>query len=629
MYVVSAAPDDPSAPMSPEAADGLRYGVPVTFRGNSGFFHPAGGAVGVVLCSPWGFEDLTMRKSWRLLAEALSAAGHPCLRFDYPGTGNSLGRGSDVSSCDSWVEAIHHAAACLRLKSGVKRFVFLGQSLGAALAVAAARSRSDVVGLQLIAPVVKGRAYARELAATAALVAQRLGIAHQPSDEEALNVVGFPLSRAMVDSLKRLDLSDLQGVAGLHVTIFDQDDRKAAAELCGTLRRAEAVVAMEPIAPYHLLISDATTIQPLPVDAARVVAALGGGCRAAPLARVDDGHRPAILSTAAFREEALRFGADDALFGVLCRPARAPRPTAPAVVLLNRGLNPHLGWRRVSVEHARALAAAGIASLRFDLAGLGESRDEPGRPANLIYSDLLLPDIGAAVGVLARRGFERVALAGVCSGAYMALVAARHDPRVTEVFAVNPQRFVWNPAERPEDVIRYGLRSMNDYVGDVRSAGALKKLFRSRRRILPAMHYLLKRSLKHAMAGIPLGLRSTLMPGSMAARVHAAFRTLAEHGTRVHLLFTPGDPGLLELRNFYGREGRHMRHPNVGVAVIADADHNLTATRASDAMLAQLLAFAEAGAPRDDGSQLASPCGATASRTAPSTKSSQRAVCPT
>jgi hypothetical protein len=61
------------------------------------------------------------------------------------------------------------------------------------------------------------------------------------------------------------------------------------------------------------------------------------------------------------------FGQNYRLAGVLCRPAaQAPLTT---ILFLNTGGNPHFGWGRMSVEHARALAAHGVASLRLDLAG--------------------------------------------------------------------------------------------------------------------------------------------------------------------------------------------------------------------------------------------------------------------
>ena len=425
MYVVSEAFSEPADVVAP---DGLSYGMPCAFKGCAGFFHPAGGSTGVVLCSPWGFEDLVMRKSWRLLAEAIAAAGYPCLRFDYPGTGDSLGHSGEIEAVAPWIEAIHDAAEVLRLNSGVRRFVFIGQSLGAMLAVEAARSRSDVVALQLIAPVARGRHYMRELAATATMVAERIGIELEHAPDEGLSVLGFGLSRAMVDSLKTLDLMKVADLGVRDVTIFDSADRKAGAEVSEHLRRSGLAVTLERVEPYHLMVSDATEIQPLPVSRERVVAALRRAAPAAPAAAVDAPRFPDALVTDVFREEPVRFGPADALFGIVTRPL-VDRVDAPAIVMLNRGLNPHVGWRRVSVDHARALAASGITSLRFDVAGLGESRDEPGRPANLIYSDLLLPDVRAAVDLLVRRGHARIALSGVCSGAFIALSAARRPTR--------------------------------------------------------------------------------------------------------------------------------------------------------------------------------------------------------
>lgn len=582
MYLVSAALDAPELPAVP---DGLSYGAPVAFAGCSGFLHGANGSVGVVLCSPWGFEELTMRKSWRLLAESIAAAGYPCLRFDYPGTGDSLGRATEVGSVDVWIESIKNAADFLRSKSGVRTFVFLGQSLGATLAVAAAQRRTDVDGLILVAPVMKGRSYVRELAATAALVSQRVGIAVEPGPDEALSVIGFALSPSMVDSLKGLALTACERTDAA-VVVFDSSDRKTGAEAFEHFRKIGARVQAETVAPFHLMISDATVVQPLPVSPEQVVAALRHNHPTQPFSGGRPTLLPPVLATDAFQEEPIRFGPDNALFGVLCRPTR-PRADGSAVLLLNRGLNPHTGWRRVSVDHARALAAAGFANLRMDVAGLGESRDEPGRPANLIYSDLLLPDVRAATDVLAATDPGGIALVGVCSGAYMALLAARNDPRVTHVVAVNPQRLVWNPAESVEEVIRFGLRSMSDYMGDLRSGrrAAMRKLITSRKRVIPALRFLAMRKVKAATARLPIGLRSALLPNSQAARVHAAFDELAARGTLVSLVFSVGDPGLEELRQFFGANGRALRYPNVGISLVPDADHNFTSTRTADKLL--------------------------------------------
>ena len=424
------------------------------------------------------------------------------------------------------------------------------------------------------------------------MVADRIGIKPDSVPDEGLSVLGFALSRRLVDEIKTLDLTRIADLPVRAVAVYDQGDRKASADLVGHLGRLCEDVRLETVPPYHLMISDATTIQPLPVTVETVTASLRAlhPTVVAPFVPPPPTFPTALVSPA-FREEPVRFGPDGALFGILCRPAR-PNAEAPVFILLNRGLNAHIGWRRVSVEHARGLAAAGITSLHFDVAGLGESRDEQGRPANLIYSDLLLADIGAAVDLMAARGHTRIALAGVCSGAYMALCAAHADPRVTGVVAVNAQRIVWNPRENVDEVIRYGLRSMNDYVGDLRSRGALRKLIRSRHRIAPAVRFIAKRSFKQTLARVPIGLRSRLMSGSMAARVARFFETLEAHGTQVSLVFSEMDPGLTELSHYYGPAGRDLCRRNVAVAILPGSDHNLTTREASDWMLEHMVAFA-------------------------------------
>ncbi len=582
-------------PTSEEASQtGAAVGAPCVFKGCRGFFHAAAGPVGVVLCSPWGFEDLAMRKSWRLLAEAIARAGFPCLRFDYPGTGNSLGAMLDVTDAAQWTGAIGDAADFLRAYSGVKRFVFLGQSLGALLAGEAAAARTDVAALLLVAPVVKGRAYLRELAATARMVTEKIGLPPPHAADAELSVLGFALSPALAESLNRRDATKIAPGALDAVVVFDRADRRQGADASEHYRRHGVAARLEAVAPYHLMVSDATIIQPLPVTPEQVVAVLLDlhpvRPPAAP-ARVP--LLPATLRGEHFREEPFEFGPGNALRGILCQPARGTASTI--FIFLNRGLNAQIGWRRMSVDHARALAAAGVASLRLDLGGLGESPDPPGRPVALIYSDLLVDDVDAAVTAAAARGYARIALVGVCSGAFAALGAAARDPRVSEVVAVNPQRIVWNPAESVEDVVRYGLRSMNDYLGDIRARGALRKLVRSRKRVLPALWFLAKRRAGEAVKRrLPLRLRSTLLRDRMAGRVTRLFAELSGRGTRVALLYSDQDFGLRELQSYYGPLGRNLRLPGVSVATIPGADHNLTTQQAADWLLDYLLGFAGA-----------------------------------
>ena len=80
--------------------------IPVSFNGLMGKLHLPEGAgrsgIGVVLVPPHGVEALAATKSLRVLADALAAAGHAVLRFDLPGTADSLGDETDPARLDAW-----------------------------------------------------------------------------------------------------------------------------------------------------------------------------------------------------------------------------------------------------------------------------------------------------------------------------------------------------------------------------------------------------------------------------------------------------------------------------------------------------------------------------------------------
>ncbi|WP_204280102.1 hypothetical protein, partial [Raoultella ornithinolytica] len=66
-----------------------------------------------MIVPPHGLEALAATKSLRLLAEAVAAAGHACLRLDLPGTGDSLGSDADPDRIEAWTRSIAAAAKAL------------------------------------------------------------------------------------------------------------------------------------------------------------------------------------------------------------------------------------------------------------------------------------------------------------------------------------------------------------------------------------------------------------------------------------------------------------------------------------------------------------------------------------
>ncbi|MDE2240584.1 MAG: hypothetical protein KGJ73_11755, partial [Rhodospirillales bacterium] len=137
-------------------------------------------------------------------------------------------------------------------------------------------------------------------------------------------------------------------------------------------------------------------------------------------------------------ETVLRFGEAWQLVGVLCRPTLNRFPGF-AVLICNAGGNPRHGFARFGVEFARALATKGIASLRFDFAGLGDSVHYEG--AADVQTDVFAVDrngdVHEAVDALEALGFRDFALHGLCSGAYHAVRGICADARIGLLLAIN------------------------------------------------------------------------------------------------------------------------------------------------------------------------------------------------
>lgn len=117
----------------------------------------------MLLCNPFGEEANRAHRSYRVLATQLERAGYASLRFDYSGTGDSLGDSADAS-VEAWLADIATAADRLKAASGATRIAVVGLRLGATLAMLASAGELRLRHLLLWDPVVDGAAYLRELA---------------------------------------------------------------------------------------------------------------------------------------------------------------------------------------------------------------------------------------------------------------------------------------------------------------------------------------------------------------------------------------------------------------------------------------------------------------------------------
>lgn len=133
-----------------------------------------------------------------------------------------------------------------------------------------------------------------------------------------------------------------------------------------------------------------------------------------------------------FEERAITFTChDEPLYGIVSVPAQA---TGRAVLIVVGGPQYRAGSHRQFTLLARSLAAQGIASLRFDYRGMGDS----GGQAR--HFDNVDADLRAGVDHLlaAVPGITDVVIWGLCDAASAALFYAGQDPRVTGLVLANP-----------------------------------------------------------------------------------------------------------------------------------------------------------------------------------------------
>lgn len=176
---------------------------------------PAGAALPFVFCHPFAEEKLWAHRVSVHFARDIARLGHPVLRFDCSGSGDSDGDFSDstlASACDDIEAAIEE----LKTLTGAAQVGLLGLRLGASLAARVAERRNDVERLVAWAPIIDGAAYLQELlrinlttqlAVYREVREDRETLARRLQEGGLVNVDGYEIKRALGDQLRELTLA--------------------------------------------------------------------------------------------------------------------------------------------------------------------------------------------------------------------------------------------------------------------------------------------------------------------------------------------------------------------------------------------------------------------------------------
>ena len=264
-----------------------------------------------------------------------------------------------------------------------------------------------------------------------------------------------------------------------------------------------------------------------------------------------------------YREKIVSFGESGGLIGVLSVPA-GERAQAPHVVLLNSGLIHHVGASRLHVGFARAFAAAGITTLRFDLSGIGDSERQS---EALSLQESVQRDIAGALAFLSTEcGATRLVLAGVCSGAYDAFQVALGDPRVSGAVLIDiPGPFqTWRHIAHHLWARVFRLSSWRNPMEKVVLYGRALRLLSQLER-------------GESEPAFVQGVRPRVSHRTM----EAALDTLLARNVALYFVFTAGLEGNYNHRSqFRHRFPRAAAHPALSVDFLPESDHTFSARSA-------------------------------------------------
>jgi pimeloyl-ACP methyl ester carboxylesterase len=508
---------------------------------------PSGGTsprAAIVLCPPFGWQELWIYRTYMYWADALAGAGYAALRIDLPGTGESGGSALDPGRFEAWSGAVAASAGYVREATGCERVVALGAGLGGTLAFHALAAGAPIDDLVLWSVPARGRSVLVEMGAIAQVVetaSRRAEPLDETPPEGSRALAGFLLAADAASALDALDLTALEipTAKARRALLLTGDTLEPDRRLVEHLERQGVAVTAGGTGTSHSLVRELAYPQP----AVREVydTTISWLAAAAPAANVDEPAQPTVgvsdhaeleIDGSRIREAQFEFGPAGArIRGVLAEPLDYdPGDATLSVVLLNAGPVRRIGLARMWVETSRRWAARGVPVLRLDVLGIGES-DGDSRPfsrAGGFYRDEIVRSVTDALDALEGHGLPgRFLLIGHCSGGYWAFHAALTDERVCATVLFNPAAFFWkevSPARQEVDLGGYASRTAT-----LLRRGQLPELARrafSRKRIQRVGFAILRRARRVAFGPVDPG----------AGRLERAFQSLHDRGVPTLLL---------------------------------------------------------------------------------------------
>ncbi len=174
---------------------------------------------GIILCYPLGQEYIRCHKLYVNLAKKLVEHGYHVLRFDYSGTGDSLGSYSSVTVKDC-LEDIGIAIKELKELCGVTRVLLMGVRFGATLSIIYSQN-NKVDGLILWNPITNGSDYLKEIDKSYKNWLSGSFTKEKRYKEKSLNNFGYLFSSMFVKNIKSIFIDEKYNNINIPTLLID------------------------------------------------------------------------------------------------------------------------------------------------------------------------------------------------------------------------------------------------------------------------------------------------------------------------------------------------------------------------------------------------------------------------
>lgn len=544
--------------------------------------------MGLVICNPFGFEEVCAHRSLRHLASDAAAAGFATLRFDFAGCGNSSGDAAEWDHLDHWIHSIHMAIDILKQRSGAKRICLVGLRLGATLATLACIERTDVEGLVAIAPIVQGRIYIRELR----VLGTSVNVSDSSLDSNLLQAGGFVMNRELSDAIAAIDLCAVAHLPVKTILLVDRDDLPGASKWVAAVESLGIPICNMRWSGYRAMMSDPQQSEVPHAMFGNIVSALKGWKPDKPTNRANAEEPRAnglvfpaatVFESPAFTETPIQIDTGTSkLFGVLTTSTRAGASAVKGkkcgILILNSGAVHSAGPNRLWVQLARRWVSNEVTVLRIDLSGIGDSLPRAGAAENVVYSLEAQMDIALALKYMQSQiGNGECHLLGLCSGAYHAFKAAVAGQSLASVVMINPLTFFWTPGTSLNSGVKdYEVAELSSrYQRQIFSLEPWRKLVSGRLDVgfvlqvaTQGLRSVAQRRFEAFARIVGVRLKNDLAEDLLG---------VALRGTAVKFVFATGAPGYGLLSRQTGRRLRMMIAKNqISIDFISGADHTFT-----------------------------------------------------